>query len=557
MADARYKGLSDSELAVAFSAGDDTAFAWLYDRYFNAIYDFAARTVRDADAAADVVQNTFVKAWEAMRKGKGGANVKAWLYAIARNDAIDELRRRQRQFPAGAVSGEEERLPSFVEIDRSRLSQPDEVAADEELAELVWTSAESLGPNDYSLLDLHVRRGLSVDELSECLGVTRGNVYTKLSRLRDALESAVITTLLIRRGRRDCPELSRITSGRMVGEVSSDLRRAVQQHLEGCESCQENRRRFASPLEIFGGFALMPAATGLKESIWGNIGARLKDGTPPREPHRPRSVDGPPPERPWARIPMEMRLAIGGVVGAILVALLLVLLVSSGGGGSDVDDPDDVRSTSHEIGEASSLSTVRMRWTPEPDARGYSVEWSRLPVDLPDTTADLPGDADSVESRPLFPGSWYFHMRTQGEDGSWTSTVHVGPFVIVQTGGSSPSPAPDETEEPTASPEPTAEQTETPTPAPTETSTPGPQTPKPTPSPAPTPTPSPTPPPDQDADGWTDSIENLYGSDPTNAASTPENRQFDIDVNPPIPTCADGLDNDQDGSIDNLDTSCQ
>jgi len=43
----------------------------------------------------------------------------------------------------------------------------------------------------------------------------------------------------------------------------------------------------------------------------------------------------------------------------------------------------------------------------------------------------------------------------------------------------------------------------------------------------------------------------------SNAASTPENRQFDIDVNPPIPTCGDGLDNDQDGSIDNLDTSCQ
>jgi hypothetical protein len=177
-------------------------------------------------------------------------------------------------------------------------------------------------------------------------------------------------------------------------------------------------------------------------------------------------------------------------------------------------------------------------------------------VDLPDATADLPGDADRVESRPLFPGSWYFHMRTQGEDESWTSTVHVGPFVIVQTGGRSPSPTPEGTDEPTQTPEPTAEVTDTPTPAPVETATPSPTPVKTTPSPSLSPSPSPTPPLDQDADGWTDAIEIQYGSNPTNAASTPENRQFDIDVNPPIPTCGDGLDNDANGFTDLLDPKC-
>jgi RNA polymerase sigma-70 factor (ECF subfamily) len=552
MADLQYEGLSDSELAAAFNAGDDTAFAWLYDRYFHPIYDFAVRTVRDADVAADVVQNTFVKAWEAMRKGKGGANVKAWLYAIARNDAIDELRRRQRQVLAGELSDEQGRLPSFVELDQSRLSQPDEVSQDQEMIDLVWSSAEALDPKDYTLLDLHVRRGLSTDELSECLGVSKGNVYTMLSRLRDSLESAVVTTLLVRRGRRDCPELSRIASGRMVGEASPDLRHAVKQHLEDCERCQENSRRFASPLEIFGGFAMVPAAPGIKESIWGNVGARLAEGPPPREPSSPRL----PVEMPWARIPMEMRLAIGGVVGAVLAALLLVLLVSSGGGGGGgSDDPDDVRSTSHEIGEASSVNTIRMRWTPEPGARGYSVEWSRLPVDLPDATVDLPGDADGVESRPLFPGSWYFHMRTQGEGGSWTRTVHVGPFVIVQTGGPTPKPTPEGTDEPTQTPEPTAEITDTPTPAPAETATPSPTPVKTTPSPSPSPSPSPAPPLDTDADGWSDDIEVQYGSNPATQASTPENRLFDIAFG--TTTCTDTVDNDGNGQTDIADPKCQ
>lgn len=69
------------------------------------------------------------------------------------------------------------------------------------------------------------------------------------------------------------------------------------------------------------------------------------------------------------------------------------------------------------------------------------MQWSALAIGLPDAVADLPGDASSASSVRLTPGQWYFHMRTQGKDGRWTSTVNVGPYVI-QAAAPGPTVAP-------------------------------------------------------------------------------------------------------------------
>ena len=189
---------ADERLAERTAAGDEGAFAELYERYFQGIYDFALRLVRDRDAAADVVQATFVTAWEALRDGRV-STVKPWLYTVAYNGAIDELRRRSR-----LASGEEAEALVFAQVDSSRFANPEAVAGDRELVELVWSSASALTPQEYGLLDLHLRQGFEAPELADALGLERGAVYTRLSRLRDSLEEAVTTTLLMRRGRREC-----------------------------------------------------------------------------------------------------------------------------------------------------------------------------------------------------------------------------------------------------------------------------------------------------------------------------------------------------------------
>src|SRR5713226_15622 len=83
---------SDEELATRAAAGDDTAFAHLYERHLQGSYDLAVRMLHDREAAGDVVQTSFTAALQVLRCGKSLQNVRAWLYATVRNGAIDRLR---------------------------------------------------------------------------------------------------------------------------------------------------------------------------------------------------------------------------------------------------------------------------------------------------------------------------------------------------------------------------------------------------------------------------------------------------------------------------------
>jgi hypothetical protein len=181
-------------------------------------------------------------------------------------------------------------------------------------------------------------------------------------------------------------------------------------------------------------------------------------------------------------------IAAAGAATFCIIAILVagILIFGTGGGGAaTVRDPDDVRSTDHKPGDRSTDPTIDLTWTAIPGVKAYSIMWSHGAEDLPDEVADLPGDATSTTSPELEPGTWYFHLRTQGSDGTWTSTLHLGPFEVI---GGSPTPA----------------ATSTPSPAPTKTATPPPGPVFPTevpatptetaaPTPAPTSTPAPTP----------------------------------------------------------------
>jgi hypothetical protein len=129
---------------------------------------------------------------------------------------------------------------------------------------------------------------------------------------------------------------------------------------------------------------------------------------------------------------------------------------------------------------------IEIEWSLQEGVQGYSVEWSENEDDVPDEEADLSGDATGTRSPRLAPGTWYFHLRTQGENGDWTSTVHVGPFEIEEEEAT-----PVRTSSPTVTPTTRA----TPVLTPDFGTPPPPPTPAPTPEPPPPPTAAPTPPP--------------------------------------------------------------
>lgn len=321
---------SDEELASLASAGEREAFGALYQRHFQGVYDLVVRMVRDRDLAADVVQSAFIRAWENLQRKKVSGNVRAWLYTIARNNAIDELRRGKRLVSISPEDPDRAGALRLTDVDESRLSDPEDVVQDQELVDLVWTSAAALSPQEYSLLDLHLRKDLGAEELAASLGVSRQNLYTRLSRLRDALEQSVAVALLIRRGRRDCPELAAILSEQPAGALTRDIRRIVQKHADDCPRCEQSRRRYLAPAEIFSAIALVSAPPEVREAIWLRISGLTAAGGAALG-LIGSAVDG---VLDWwggATAPVKGAVVGSGGLMAGLTLTLTLLLVSTGG----------------------------------------------------------------------------------------------------------------------------------------------------------------------------------------------------------------------------------
>jgi len=88
----------DSGLADRIQSGDDAALTELMDRYKRPILNFVYRLLGNASEADDVAQEVFVRVYQNIRKFRpGAARFSTWLFQIARNAAIDHLRKRARR----------------------------------------------------------------------------------------------------------------------------------------------------------------------------------------------------------------------------------------------------------------------------------------------------------------------------------------------------------------------------------------------------------------------------------------------------------------------------
>jgi RNA polymerase sigma factor (sigma-70 family) len=319
---------TDEELAARVGDGDAAAFGELYERYFDGAYDFTMRIVRDSDVAADVVQGTFTRAWETLRANEPPRRFKAWLYTVARNRAIDQIRDRRRT--VSLIDGERDDedgrpvTPQAALIDADRLGNPVDAVRDAEVAELVWAAASSLTPDEYSLLDMHLRQQLTPEEMAETLEIRSGTLYTRLSRLRDSVEESLAAELLKRRGRDDCPDLDALIAELEDGALDRAARRRILRHANNCDICSENRRRFVTAAELLPALAPIPATAGLKSDVWNQL--PVPETQPAAE---PPSRGGP--SGASSALPVSLPI-LGGGLAATAAAIVAAVVLLGGSG---------------------------------------------------------------------------------------------------------------------------------------------------------------------------------------------------------------------------------
>src|SRR4029079_11080022 len=113
--------LEDPSLIELAQGGDQHAFAELYSRYFDPVYDFVARMTRNRDEAADIAQDTFLKAMNALGGLQKGASFKSWIFTIARNTALNRIEKSSRTRPLTFQDEDGEEV-GFDVVDSDRFS---------------------------------------------------------------------------------------------------------------------------------------------------------------------------------------------------------------------------------------------------------------------------------------------------------------------------------------------------------------------------------------------------------------------------------------------------
>lgn len=176
-----YLGMtSDEAVWVARAkAGDQAAFAALFTRYERRIYAFIYRMMGNADDAADLTQDTFLKAYRALDKTDEDLNVNAWLHRIASNTCMDVLRRRQRirWLP---WEGAKHDAPSSRAEDH-----PEDTLIGDETQRVVQRVLGQMSTRNRQAMVLREYEGLSCEDIGEIMGVSRSAVKSMLFRGRE------------------------------------------------------------------------------------------------------------------------------------------------------------------------------------------------------------------------------------------------------------------------------------------------------------------------------------------------------------------------------------
>jgi RNA polymerase sigma-70 factor (ECF subfamily) len=181
--------MDEKALIAAAQRGEVPAFNQLVLTYQSMVYNLAYRILSDADAAADASQDTFISAFRAIKKFRGGS-FKAWLLRIATNACYDQLRYKQRR-PTSSLEAlfvETDPPPSFTDPAEG----PEDYALRQELGQVMQAGLNALPPDQRIALVLSDVQGFSYQEIAEITRSSLGTVKSRLSRGRAKLRDYLL-----------------------------------------------------------------------------------------------------------------------------------------------------------------------------------------------------------------------------------------------------------------------------------------------------------------------------------------------------------------------------
>lgn len=231
--------LADHELVTAVRRGEDSAFERLYARYRPRIWSYAGGILGDADRAEDVTQEVFISVLRRLRDTERPIAFKPWIYQIAKNACIDELRRarRVREVPLDMkresdADGED---PTWS------VPGPDAAVETKQQLEDLRCAFRGLPELHHRILVLRELEGMSYVEIGERLGISRAVVESTLFRARRRLAEEYDELISGRRCERT-REVVDAWEGQTLRRLGARETRQLARHLAHCRPCRHRAR---------------------------------------------------------------------------------------------------------------------------------------------------------------------------------------------------------------------------------------------------------------------------------------------------------------------------
>lgn len=174
---------NDAVLVARALHGDQDAYRVIAERFTGPVFNLILRLVRDHGLAEELTQDTFVKAFRALRSFDPGLRLAPWILRIGQNTAIDYLR---RQRPALVSISEDGEAGAPVLVDERERSPLQHAELADLRSALDWALAQ-LRPEYRRLIVLRYQEDQSYDDIAAMLGLPLGTVKSHLHRARQAM----------------------------------------------------------------------------------------------------------------------------------------------------------------------------------------------------------------------------------------------------------------------------------------------------------------------------------------------------------------------------------
>jgi RNA polymerase sigma-70 factor (ECF subfamily) len=187
--------MSDGLLALQSLDGNERAFEGLFRRYRPALFKFVLNILRDYDQACDILQQVFLQLYVSLPTLDTKRALKGWLFQVARNRCLDELRRKRLvRFSELDTFNDEDESEVLACLPDTR-PLPDEIAEHHELQDKLLTAIQGLPPKFRSVVYLRYHEQLTFPQIGKKLGMPAATAKTYFTRAKPLLRAALASNL--------------------------------------------------------------------------------------------------------------------------------------------------------------------------------------------------------------------------------------------------------------------------------------------------------------------------------------------------------------------------